>query len=61
MALARDMQADTLAETILEISDSEPDSNRARLKMDALRWYVSKLRPKNTGSALSMEWAMAGT
>uniref|UniRef100_A0A6M3JTF1 Terminase n=1 Tax=viral metagenome TaxID=1070528 RepID=A0A6M3JTF1_9ZZZZ len=45
-ARAREDQADTYADKILDIIDNEPDSNRARVKVDAVKWIASKLKPK---------------
>lgn len=50
MRLARDIQADTLADEILEIADTDPDPQCARLRIDARMWYAGKLRPKKYGN-----------
>ena len=46
---ARERQADYYAEKILEVADTEEDVNRARLKVDSLKWIASKLKPKTWG------------
>jgi hypothetical protein len=48
---ARTLQADALAEEVLDISDrATPQSAHAvRLRCDARRWYASKLSPKKYG------------
>lgn len=60
-ARAREDQADTLAEQIIDIADNvENDTNedgsvnqdniqRARLRVDARKWVASKLKPKKYG------------
>ncbi len=50
MRFARDIQADTLADEMLEIADTDPDPQRARLRIDARMWYAAKLRPKKYGN-----------
>lgn len=54
-ARAREAQADTLADEIIDIVDSEADSARARVRMDARKWYASKLAPKKYGDKLQTE------
>jgi hypothetical protein len=56
---ARQSQADTLAEDILEIADSgagEGDTmvavNRARLQVDARKWLAARMGPKRWGGKL---------
>lgn len=66
-ARARDMQADLLAEEILEIADnSQGDTlsgeggeyanhewiNRSKLRVDARKWLASKLAPKKYGDKI---------
>jgi len=46
---ARDEQADTLADEICEIADTEKDANKARVRVDARKWVASKLKPKKYG------------
>ena len=50
MRFARDIQADTLADEILEIADTDPDPQRAKLRVDARMWFAGKLRPKKYGN-----------
>ena len=51
-ALAREAQADFLAEEALEIADKgSGDVQRDRLRFDARVWYAGKLRPKKYGVA----------
>ena len=53
-AAAREQQADFYADSIVEIADTEPDPNRARARVDARKWYASKLRPKVYGDKLDI-------
>jgi len=48
-ARARESQADTLADEITEIADTEPDPNKARVRVDARKWVAAKLRPRKYG------------
>lgn len=48
-ARAREEQADTLADDILAIADTEPDAAKARVRVDARKWVASKLLPKKYG------------
>jgi len=53
MSCAREMQADTLAEEILEIADNEAeDPQSRRVRVDARKWYASKLRPQKYGDRI---------
>lgn len=49
---ARDMQQDHYADELIEIADTEPDPARARVRMDARKWYTGKLRPDKYGDRL---------
>lgn len=59
-AQARDAQADTLADEIVDIADGEKgsrpaqDSNRDRLRVDARKWVAAKLKPKKYGDKLDV-------
>lgn len=49
-ARAREDQADTLADQLVEISDNlEEDANSRRVRVDARKWVASKLKPKTYG------------
>lgn len=55
-AHARDAQADTLADEILDIvDDNTADPQRARLQMDARKWLSGKMAPKRYGDAVQMK------
>lgn len=48
-ARAREDQADFYADEIIEIADTEPDSSKARNRIDARKWKASRLAPKVWG------------
>jgi len=52
---AREVQADVLADEIIEIADTEPDAQVARNRIDARKWLASKLRPKKYGDHLKLD------
>ncbi len=54
-ARAREEQADWHAEEIIEIADTEPDPNKARVRIDARKWAASKLKPKTYGDRLQLD------
>jgi len=51
-ARARDDQADTLADEIIEVADSVGDPNDKRLRVDARKWVAAKLKPRKYGDKL---------
>ena len=53
-ARAREDQADSYADQIIDIADREPDSNKARVRIDARKWVASKLKPKKYGDKLGL-------
>ena len=53
-ARAREEQADYYADEIIEISDTEDDANKARVRIDARKWVAGKLRPKKYGDKLDL-------
>lgn len=46
---ARACQAEHMFDELLEIADLEEDTNKARLKIDTRKWYLSKVLPKKFG------------
>lgn len=54
-ARAREIQADVLADEVVEIADTEPDPNRARVMIDARKWLAGKLRPKKYGDRVGID------
>jgi hypothetical protein len=54
-ARARETQADTLFEEVLEIADSTNQADDRRVKIDARKWMAGKLRPKVYGDKVQQE------
>lgn len=53
---AREAQADSLADEIVEIADdSSDDPNSRRIRIDARKWVAGKMRPKKYGDKISAE------
>lgn len=53
-ARAREAQQDTYADEITFIADTEPDPQRARVRIDARKWHASKLSPKKYGDKVDL-------
>ncbi|MBI6392117.1 ubiquitin carboxyl-hydrolase [Proteus mirabilis] len=58
-AHAREVQAELLAEDIINLSDAVIEDGaavaKARLQVDARKWYASKLAPKRYGDRIQHE------
>ena len=54
-ARAREEQADAIADECLDIAENEPDVQRARLKIDARKWFASKMKPRKYGDRIHQE------
>lgn len=54
-ARARDLQAEHLAQEIVEIADSDTDPQRARNRIDARKWVAAKLSPRRYGDRVEVE------
>jgi len=54
-ARARDERADLIADEIITIADTEPDPNRARVRIDARKWWAAKVDPKAYGDKVITE------
>lgn len=56
-ARARENQADFLLEEMLEISDlaTPEDVSVAKLRVDARKWYITKVAPKKYGDKVTQE------
>lgn len=52
---AREQQADLYADEIIEIADTEEDSNRARVRIDARKWKAARMSPKKYGDKVQTE------
>ena len=67
---ARKIGFEAMADGLIEISDTDKNPQRAKIRVDARKWYLSKLAPKNYGERLEMRaehsgelvirWAEAG-
>lgn len=53
-ALAREEQADTYADEIVDIADKTDDPAKARLQIDARKWVASKLKSKSYGDKVDV-------
>lgn len=53
-AHAREVQADTFADKIVDEAFRATDASIGRLRMDALKWKASKLAPKKYGDKLAI-------
>ncbi len=54
-AQAKRDQADSLADEIHYIADTEPDPAKARVRVDARKWTASKLRPGSYGERAQVD------
>ena len=55
-ARAREAQAESHADQIVEIADDDKiDPNHKRIMVDARKWVASKLKPKRYGDKLDLE------
>lgn len=54
-ARAREAQAETLADQIVDLVDEEDDPAKARVRMDARKWFASKVAPKKYGDKITQE------
>jgi hypothetical protein len=54
-ARAREDQADTYADQMAYIADTDEDVQRAKLKIDTMKWVASKLKPKKYGDFKAVE------
>ena len=48
-ALARELQADMLADEVIDVADQADDANLGRLKVDARKWTAARFAPKKYG------------
>jgi hypothetical protein len=54
-ARAREERADLIDDEIVQIADTDPDPNRARVRIDARKWWAAKVNPKKYGDKLTTE------
>lgn len=52
--IARDAQQDTYVDETIHIADTEPDPQKARVRIWARQWHASKLRPKKYGDRIDV-------
>jgi hypothetical protein len=52
---ARTRQADTLASRVIDEAMTSSDAPIGRLRMDALKWFASKMSPKKYGDKVELE------
>jgi hypothetical protein len=58
-ARARDLQAASYADDVVDIADTEVDPQKARVRIDARKWHASKLAPKKYGDFQRTELSTA--
>lgn len=54
-ARARELQQEVFAAEVILIADTETDPQRARNRMDARKWYASKVAPKRWGDRIEVD------
>lgn len=54
-AQAANRRADNLAEDVMQVAYGDDDPARARVKMDALKWFAEKTHPKKYGQRAALE------
>jgi hypothetical protein len=45
-ARAREERADMIADEVITIADTDPDPQRARVRIDARKWWAAKVNPR---------------
>lgn len=53
-ARARSIQADVLADETVSIADAEKDPAKARIRIDARKWFAGKVAPKKYGDHMHL-------
>ena len=54
-ARAREERADMVADEIVMIADTADDPNKARVQIDARKWWAAKVNPKKYGDKVQSE------
>lgn len=54
-AHARERQQEVFAAQVIEIADTEPDPQKARNRIDARKWYASKVAPRKWGDKIEID------
>ncbi len=52
---ARELQAETHVDDIIDIADGATDSGLAKVRIDARKWHASKIAPKKYGDRVALE------
>ncbi len=52
--LAQQARSEIIVDEILEIADTEADPQRARVRVEARKWYASKMIPKKYGDRIDL-------
>jgi hypothetical protein len=52
---AREARAHAVSEEIIEIADTEEDSNKARVRIDARKWWLGKANAKHYGERANLD------
>jgi len=58
-AHAREERSHLMAEDTIHIADTEPDPHKARVRIDARKWYAAKLNRKDYGDSLDLGGSLA--
>lgn len=53
-ARAQQMRGELLVDEIIDIADTEPDPQAARNRIDARKWYASKMMPQKYGDRIDL-------
>ncbi len=54
MSQAREIRADQAAEEIIEVADTEPDAQLARVKVEARKWYAGEMNRQRYGNQVDV-------
>lgn len=52
--MAQAARSEGLADEIIEIADTEPDPGKARNRIEARKWYASKMKPQKFGDRIDV-------
>lgn len=54
MAQAREIRADQAADEVMTVADTEPDPQRARVKVEARKWYAGVMNRQRYGNQVDV-------
>ncbi len=60
-ARARAERADLVADECVTIADTDPDPQRARVRIDARKWWAAKVNPKKYGDRQQVDMTVSGS